>query len=102
MNSNPRTTHKVFTFPRNRVHLAVESVFTFPWKPCSPSRGIRTLVSRRARQEETRRKLLVGAAVLYRVDRDLIDHADLDAWMDEYLTKAGDRALFGLEPKSQR
>ena len=32
---------KVFAFPWNRVHLAVESVFTFPWKPCSPSRGIR-------------------------------------------------------------
>ena len=62
----------------------------------------RTLASRRARQEETRRKLLVGAAVLHRVDRDLIDHAELDAWMDEYLTKAGDRALFGLEPKPPR
>ena len=47
MNSNPRIPLKVFTFLWNRVHLAVESVFTFPWKPCSPSRGIRTSGSSR-------------------------------------------------------
>lgn len=61
----------------------------------------RTLASRRARQEETRRKILVGAAVLDRVDRDELDHADLDAWLDSYLTKPADRALFGLPPKSR-
>jgi hypothetical protein len=32
----------VFTIPWNAVHVAVESVFTIPWKPCSRSRGIRT------------------------------------------------------------
>ncbi|MFO1207256.1 MAG: hypothetical protein U1E63_16295, partial [Burkholderiales bacterium] len=35
---------KAFTIPWNRVHLPLESVFTIPWNPCSPSRGIRTLV----------------------------------------------------------
>jgi C-terminal processing protease CtpA/Prc len=34
----------VFTIPWNAVHVAVESVFTIPWKPCSRSRGIRTYV----------------------------------------------------------
>jgi hypothetical protein len=33
----------VFTIPWNAVHVAVESVFTIPWKPCSRSRGIRSL-----------------------------------------------------------
>jgi len=32
----------VFTIPWNAVHVAVESVFTIPWKPCSRSRGIRS------------------------------------------------------------
>ena len=42
MNSIPPTPGQVFTFPWNRVHHALESPFTFPWKPRSPSRGIRT------------------------------------------------------------
>jgi hypothetical protein len=33
----------VFTIPWNAVHVAVESVFTIPWKRCSRSRGIRTV-----------------------------------------------------------
>ena len=28
--------------PWNAVHVPVESVFTIPWKLCSPSRGIRS------------------------------------------------------------
>jgi hypothetical protein len=31
----------VFTIKWKAVHVAVESVFTIPWKHCSPSRGIR-------------------------------------------------------------
>jgi hypothetical protein len=33
---------QVFTIAWNRVHVALESPFTFPWNPCSPSRGIRS------------------------------------------------------------
>jgi hypothetical protein len=33
----------VFTIKWKAVHVAVESVFTIPWKLCSPSRGIRIL-----------------------------------------------------------
>src|ERR1700690_860198 len=32
---------QVFTIKWKPVHVAVESVFTIPWKHCSPSRGIR-------------------------------------------------------------
>ena len=35
----------MFTIPWKPVHVAVESVFTIPWKHCSPSRGIRTIDS---------------------------------------------------------
>ena len=60
----------------------------------------RALAARRTREQETRRKLLVGATVLARVDRDEIDHADLQAWLDAELTREEDRALFELPPKS--
>jgi hypothetical protein len=33
----------VFTIKWKPVHVAVESMFTIPWKHCSPSRGIRNL-----------------------------------------------------------
>ena len=60
----------------------------------------RALASRRARKDDTRRKILIGATVLARVDRDELDHADLQAWLDSHLTRDDDRALFDLPPKS--
>jgi molecular chaperone GrpE (heat shock protein) len=60
----------------------------------------RALEKRRERKDDTRRKILVGATVLARVDRDELDHADLTAWLDAHLTRDDDRALFDLPPKS--
>jgi len=60
----------------------------------------RALASRRARQDETRRKILIGATVLARVDRDVLDHAELQAWLNVHLTRDDDRALFDLPPMS--
>jgi hypothetical protein len=57
----------------------------------------RTLASRRARQDDTRRKILVGAIVLARVDQGRIGETDLRKWLDEALTRKDDRALFGLD-----
>ncbi len=59
----------------------------------------RATASRRARKEDTRRKILIGATVLARVDRDELDHADLLAWLDAHLTRDDDRELFELPPK---
>lgn len=59
----------------------------------------RTLTSRRARKDDTRRKILIGATVQARVDRDQLDHAELQAWLDAHLTRDDDRALFELPPK---
>jgi hypothetical protein len=56
----------------------------------------RSLESRRARKADTRRKILVGAIVLGRVERGEIAAADLRGWLDHALTRADDRELFHL------
>ena len=61
----------------------------------------RALASRRARKDDTRRKILIGATVLALVDRDELDHDTLQVWLDAHLTRADDRALFDLPPKSK-
>jgi hypothetical protein len=56
----------------------------------------RALESRRARKDDTRRKILIGATVLARIDRHELDHAELETWLDAHLTRADDRELFEL------
>lgn len=58
----------------------------------------RALANRRQRKEDTRRKILIGAIVLARVEQGRIPAADLTAWLDEALTRQDDRALFELPP----
>jgi hypothetical protein len=60
----------------------------------------RALASRRARQDDTRRKILIGATVLARIERHELDHEELQAWLDAHLTRDDDRALFELSPKA--
>ena len=61
----------------------------------------RTLASRRARQDDTRRKILVGAIVLMRVEQGQLPEAELRTWLDAALTRADDRALFELPAGSE-
>ena len=56
----------------------------------------RTFESRQARKDDTRRKILVGALVLARVQQGRFSEGELRGWLDEALTRADDRALFGL------
>ena len=49
-----------------------------------------------ARKEDTRRKILVGAVVLTKVERGEIGEGQLRKWLTEGLTRAEDRALFRL------
>ena len=56
----------------------------------------RALESRRSRKNETRKKILVGAVVLDRVQKAQFDKAELDAWLDLALTRPEDRELFDL------
>ncbi|HEY6455519.1 MAG TPA: mobilization protein [Steroidobacteraceae bacterium] len=57
----------------------------------------RTLESRRSRRDDTRRKILVGAIVLAKVEQGVIQESILQGWLDDALTRADDRSLFGLQ-----
>jgi hypothetical protein len=57
----------------------------------------RTVEGRRTRREELRRKILVGAVVLAKVEAGEIEETTLKQWLHPALTKPEDRALFGLD-----
>ena len=50
-----------------------------------------------SRQQDTRRKILVGAAILAKVERGEWPKDKLLAMLDVALTRADDRALFDLQ-----
>ena len=56
----------------------------------------RTMESKKKRSEDTRRKILVGAVILARVERGEWPQEKLLAMLDAVLTRADDRALFDL------
>ena len=58
----------------------------------------RTLLSRRARKDDTRRKILAGAIVLAKIEAGELDPQRFRQWLDSALTRAEDRALFELPP----
>ncbi len=63
----------------------------------------RAAESKAKRSQETRRKILVGATILARVERGEWPKDQLLAVLDEALTRADDRALFDLPaPADQR
>jgi hypothetical protein len=57
----------------------------------------RTLESRRSRKADTRRKILMGAIVLARVESGEIAEAELRRWLDAALTRDDDRGSSGCE-----
>ena len=50
----------------------------------------------RERKLDTRRKLLIGAAILHQVEQQQWPESKLNALMDEFLTRPEDRRLFNL------
>ena len=60
----------------------------------------RTLESRRKRKDDTRRKILIGAIVLAKVEHGEMDRALLGRWLEQGLVRDDDRALFGLQDSS--
>jgi hypothetical protein len=50
------------------------------------------------RKETTRRKILVGAAVLDEIGKNEKLKADIDKLLASFLIRDNDRALFGFEP----
>ena len=59
----------------------------------------RALAARRARKDDTRRKILAGAIVLAKVEAGDLDPRTFRRWLDRALLRDDDRALFGLLPK---
>ncbi|MGH8226503.1 MAG: mobilization protein [Steroidobacteraceae bacterium] len=59
----------------------------------------RSIETRRTRREDLRRKVLVGAVVLARVERGLLEDAVLKGWLDPAITREEDRAICGLPEK---
>lgn len=59
----------------------------------------RALASRRARKDDTRRKILLGATVLARIDAGKLDWPTVRRWLAGHLTRPDDRALFDLSEK---
>lgn len=53
------------------------------------------------RAADTRKKILVGAVVLAKVERGEWNEEELLAMLDNALLRADDRALFGLQPKGE-
>lgn len=58
----------------------------------------RAVEKRRQRSEDTRRKILVGAVILTKVEHGEWPKERLYELMDKALTRADDRALFELLP----
>jgi hypothetical protein len=61
----------------------------------------RAAEKKRQRSDDTRRKILVGAVILAKVDHGEWPKERLREWMDKALTRADDRALFGMGSSSQ-
>ena len=61
----------------------------------------RAVESKRQRADDTRRKILVGAAILAKVDRGEWPKARLLEMMGQTLTRPDDRALFDLDCKAE-
>jgi prefoldin subunit 5 len=56
----------------------------------------KAISSKRERKQDTRRKILVGAIVMAKVEQKVMDEKLLRGWLNEALTRPDDRALFGL------
>jgi hypothetical protein len=60
------------------------------------------LASKQARRAETRRKILVGAIILAKVERGEMDEKALSAMLDKALSRDDDRRLFDLPTVIER
>jgi hypothetical protein len=58
----------------------------------------KAIESKRERKADTRRKILIGAIIMAKVEQEVMDEKLLRRWLDEALTRSDDRALFGLTP----
>ena len=60
----------------------------------------KAFASRQERRADTRRKILVGAVALAKIEEGVFAESVLRGWLDGTLTWADSPALFGLAPQS--
>jgi large subunit ribosomal protein L7/L12 len=58
----------------------------------------RTLESKAQRTTDTRKKILVGAFMLDKMEKNEETKTKVLGQLDQYLTRSDDRELFGLQP----
>ena len=61
----------------------------------------RALEQVRERKADTRRRFLIGGVIQAKLTDGTLERERLNTWLDESLTRAEDRALFGLPPLEQ-
>jgi uncharacterized protein (DUF3084 family) len=59
----------------------------------------RAASAHRERKLAIRRQILVGGIILEKLEIGEFDRQVLHGWLDQALTRADDRALFGLSPR---
>lgn len=63
--------------------------------------ALRAAASKKNRTDDTRRKILLGGAIMAMIDAGKWPQENMLAIMDKALTKPADRELFGLPPRQQ-
>lgn len=58
----------------------------------------RKRAAKNGRKLDERRKILIGAGVLNDVKKGRMKYEDMQRWLNPYLTRAAERALFDLPP----
>ena len=61
----------------------------------------RAKISAQKRKDDTRRKIIVGAALLTHAEHDTSVKAQLWRILDQHVTHPQDRTLLGLQPKDK-
>lgn len=61
-------------------------------------RQVKAAKNAASRKLENQKKYILGGFVRWLVQNDKILKSDFDNWLDQYITKSKDRALFGLKP----
>jgi hypothetical protein len=62
----------------------------------------KAIAAKRERKADTRRKILIGAIVMAKIEQKAMDEKLLRRWLDEALTRADDRELFELPPRDHK
>lgn len=82
----------------DRISALKEKLKQEQAKKASIAARKRAAEAKKSRSEATRKKVLIGTMIQARVALGKLAESKLDAMMDEHLTRADDRALFGLQP----